>query len=74
MANIKHNVKEVREFLGISQAELARRTGLQPAVISHFETGGRVPNIANLIKLSKALGVSTDRLIFGVIDKLNKGE
>ena len=68
MTNIKQNVKEVREFLGISQAELARRTGLMPAAINHIEAGRREPNLKNLTKLSKALGVSTDRLLFGVKD------
>lgn len=68
MTNIKQNLKEVREFLGLSQVELARRTGLEPSAISHIETGNREPNLENLTKLSKALGVSTDRLIFGVGD------
>lgn len=62
----KHNLKAVREFLGISQAELSQRTGLMPSAISHFEGGRREPNIKNLAKLAKALGVTTDRLLFGI--------
>lgn len=66
MSNLKNNLKEVREFLGLSQSELGRKTGLQPSAIAHFEAGRREPNIDNLVKLSIALGVSTDRLLFGV--------
>ena len=46
-----------------SQAELAQRTGLQPAAISHFETGARKPSFENLRRLSEALEVTTDYLI-----------
>lgn len=63
--NFKHNLKEVREFLGISQTELSNRIGLMPSAISHFEGGRREPNILNLAKLAKGLGVTTDRLLFG---------
>lgn len=63
--NFKHNLKAVREFLGISQTELSNRAGMLPSAISHFEGGRREPNIQNLAKLAKALGVTTDRLLFG---------
>lgn len=52
-----------RENLQWTQADLARATGLQPAAISHFETGQRTPNVRNLLKLAKALRVSTDWLV-----------
>lgn len=64
--NIKKNLKEIREYLGLSQSALAHKAGFDPSAISHFETGTREPNITNLVKLADALGVSTDRLIFGV--------
>lgn len=67
--NIKKNLKEVRVFLGLSQGALAKKAGFEPSAISHFETGTREPNLQNLVKLSKALGVSTDRLLFGVTDE-----
>lgn len=62
---LEDNLKEIRKFLGISQQELALRAGLQPSAISNFENGNREPSVKNLIKLSKALGVTTDRLLFG---------
>ena len=58
----KQNLLDIRKFLGLSQSELAKRIGWQPSHISHFESGRRLPSVQNLIKLARALGVSTDRL------------
>ena len=54
--------QHVRQSKGLSQGDLAKRAGLQPAAISHFETGERKPSFDNLIKLADALGVSMDHL------------
>ncbi len=62
-------LKEVRELRGLSQADLATKTGLQPTAISHFETGGRAPSFDNLRRLADALTVSTDYLI-GRVDEM----
>lgn len=61
-------VAEAREALRWSQADLGKVTGLQPAAISHFECGQRLPSVPNLIRLSKALRVSTDWLL-GLTDE-----
>ena len=58
------HLKHIRDSKDLSQGDLARRTGLQPAAISHFETGERKPSFDNLIKLADALGVSMD-FLFG---------
>ncbi len=47
----------------MSQAELAKKAGLQPTAISHFETNTRSPSFDNLRKLSDALTVSADFLM-----------
>ena len=59
----KERLKSTREARGLSQADLAKKTGLQPAAVSHFETGNRAPSFDNLRKLSDALGVSVDYLL-----------
>lgn len=56
-------LREAREYEGMTQAELAEKTGLQPTAISHFETGARRPCIENLRKLCKALRCSADSLL-----------
>ncbi|MFC1652829.1 helix-turn-helix domain-containing protein, partial [Planctomycetota bacterium] len=42
--------------------DLAKRTGLKPAAISHLETGQQKPSFDTLVKLADALGVSMDYL------------
>jgi transcriptional regulator with XRE-family HTH domain len=42
---------------------LAKKTGLQPSAVSHFETGERAPSFENLRRLADALSVSIDYLL-----------
>ncbi len=49
------HLRRVREVCGWTQEELAQRCGLQPAAISHFETGHRTPSLGNFIKVAEAL-------------------
>lgn len=62
------------ELRGLSQGELAKKTGLQPAAISHFETGGRKASFDNLRKLAAALDVTTDYLLGRSDDPAAHGE
>lgn len=61
--NFGSRLRGIREMSGLSQAELAKKTSLQPSSIAHFEAGRREPNLENLIKLVKALGISADVLL-----------
>ena len=72
-AEFKDRLKEMREFRGLTQADLAKKTGLQPAAVSHFETGQRSPSFDNLRKLADALAVSSDFLL-GRIDEREHGK
>lgn len=56
-------LREIRERNGLSQSDLADKTGFQPSAISHFETGKREPSFENLKRLANALNVSTDFLM-----------
>ena len=71
-AQFQHRVKRTREMRGLSQADLAKKTGLQPAAVSHFETGQRSPSFDNLRRLADALEVSVDYLL-GRIDEEKYG-
>ncbi|WP_424536544.1 helix-turn-helix domain-containing protein [Sphaerisporangium viridialbum] len=44
-----------REELGLTQAELARRTGLKQPAVARFEAGGTMPTIPMLERLAEAL-------------------
>ena len=55
----------------LSQSGLAAKTGLSPAVISHFETGVRqFPSADTLVKVTDALMVSSDYLL-GRVDHMS---
>ncbi len=63
--NFAQNLKKIRMEKTLSQTELSKKMGVEPSQISHYECGRRSPDLVNLVKLSKALGCTTDRLIFG---------
>jgi transcriptional regulator with XRE-family HTH domain len=44
-------VKELRAIAGITQEELANRTGLHPTYISDIERGARNPSFVVLVRL-----------------------
>lgn len=63
MRTFAQNLREIRAVLGMSQEELAKRSGLKASAISHFETGRREPSLANLRRIRNALGASYDALL-----------
>lgn len=48
-------VREHREQLGLTQAELAGLAGLQQPAVARFEAGGTMPTIPMLERLAQAL-------------------
>lgn len=56
-------LKMVMELQGISQRELAERTGLEESHVSHFATGRREPSLANFAKIVRALKIPAEMLI-----------
>ncbi|MCU7381052.1 helix-turn-helix transcriptional regulator [Clostridiales Family XIII bacterium ASD5510] len=61
---MEFNLKAVREEIGISQSELAKKSGVGRVTINRIENG-EVDTITSrtLVRLAKALNVSTDTLI-----------
>jgi transcriptional regulator with XRE-family HTH domain len=58
-----------RKRLGLSQEELAKRSGLQAGEISRFERGKRDPRVSTLEKLAAALEVEPWQLLKKADDK-----
>ena len=47
---------------GISQADVARLSGITEPMVSHFISGSRRPDFSTLLKLAKGLEISLDEL------------
>lgn len=56
-------LKMQRELAGLSQSELAKKTGLTQATISRWEDDLRIPNIENCLILANFYNISIDELI-----------
>ena len=56
-------MKAALDLRGLNKARVAALSGLDPAVLSHFEAGTRKPSFENLKRLANALQVSTDYLL-----------
>lgn len=67
---IGQRITERRKQLRWTQEELAEKGDLTPQFVSYAESGKRAMRPENLLKISSALGVSTDYLLTGeVTDK-----
>ena len=55
--------KTIRELAGLSQAELARRTGISQGHISQIEAGQKHPRPPTVHRFAQALGVPIASLI-----------
>lgn len=56
-------MSEVLQSKGMTQRELAEKTGLTEVSISRYMTGRRQPVAENIIKLATVLDISTDYLL-----------
>lgn len=58
-----HNVRHRREARKLTQEKLAEGAGLDPTYISGIERGLRNPGIKNVVRLARALGIQTAKLV-----------
>jgi len=56
-------LKQLREARGLTQAALAKRTGVSRAYLARLEIGRHDPPLSTLEKLAKALRVKVGRLL-----------
>jgi transcriptional regulator with XRE-family HTH domain len=60
---IGRRLRAVRQARGITQVQLAKVLGTQQTAISQVELGNRGLTIQQVVKLAKALNVSTDAIL-----------
>jgi len=63
MDAFRRNLRNRAEELGISNAEAARRSGLSERRYAHYVSGDREPDLATLVRIAEALGVSLNQLL-----------
>jgi transcriptional regulator with XRE-family HTH domain len=63
MSIFSKRLNAARHMRGLSQCDLAAKTGLKQVAISFFETGRRLPSLGNLKRLADALEVTADYLM-----------
>lgn len=61
-------IAERRVDQGLSQSELARRSGLTQASVSNYEAGKRDPSLISMVKISQGLGDQNLAETFGGLD------
>lgn len=58
----------LRERMGITQAELARRAGVDRAFLNGIERGKRSPTVPALVKIAAGLNSTVSLLTTGIVD------
>jgi DNA-binding XRE family transcriptional regulator len=64
-ASVGRRVRDLRIKAGITQAELARRTGIHRPNIARVEAGRHTPSLETVARLAEALGTSPARILEG---------
>ncbi len=66
MENLGERIKQLLDKRGITQKELAEKTGCTEAAISHYIKGDRTPRASVLSKIAITLGTTSEFLMDGV--------
>ena len=56
-------IKAWREYLNLTQAELATRAGMKQSALARLERNATNPRKSTLLKLAEAMGITVDQLI-----------
>jgi transcriptional regulator with XRE-family HTH domain len=59
-------VRTQRDLMRLTQEQLAEKADLDRTYISDIERGARNPGIKNVVRLARALGIPTSKLVEGV--------
>lgn len=63
MGDLGKNLRAARERLGLTQEEVAARSGVQAGEISRIERGKRDPQVSTLEKIAVAVEMPPGRLL-----------
>lgn len=74
MKSFSEKLKDARENMDMSQAELAEKVGLSQRSITAYENEGTVPRGGTLKKLARALNVSVEYLMNEEVENPQEGK
>ena len=60
--NFKALMQGLRQQVGLSQKELAKKAGVSELAFQRYEYGNRVPDARTAIRIVKALGTTVEKL------------
>jgi transcriptional regulator with XRE-family HTH domain len=63
VGNLGKNLRDARDRLGLTQEEVASRSGVQAGEISRIERGKRDPQVSTLEKIAAAVEMPPGRLL-----------
>ncbi len=63
-------VRDARERVGLTQAELAERSGVSRQVVITVETGRHAPSVDAALRIARTLGASVEELFAGPVEQV----
>ena len=61
--NLNQKIKNLREALGLTRKEFAKRLNVSVSTISRWESGERIPNLYHLKKIIEVFRVKPEHLL-----------
>lgn len=58
-----NTIKEKREAVGLTQAELAEKIGVDTSTVCLWESGKREPKFTSVMKMAKVFDCSPDHVV-----------
>jgi len=65
MGELGTNLRAARERLGLTQEEVAQRSGVHATEVSRIESGKRDPQVSTLRRLAEAVEMKPGQLLDG---------
>lgn len=66
---IGKRIKELRKNKGLTQAQLAEMSGVEPSNISHIERAATKLSLPTVIAIANALDATLDEIVYGNLKK-----